>query len=85
MKITLPQIAPSQYTVQTLDALFARPVFKSIDFAASTGMARRSDTRILTALCDNGVLKVVREARGRKPAVLAFAELIAITEGRFDV
>ena len=84
MKIALPQIAPSQYTIQTLDVFFARPVFKTIDFVASTGMARRSATRILTALCENGVLKVVREARGRKPAVLAFAELIAITEGRFD-
>jgi hypothetical protein len=33
-------------------------------------------------LQDAGILKVLREARGRTPAVLVFPELLNITEGQ---
>jgi len=82
MKSALPGIVPSQFTVQTLDAMFDRPVFATTDFVQRTGMARRSASRILAALQESNILTVVRQASGRKSAVLAFSDLLAVTECR---
>lgn len=42
-----------------------------------------SARRILTPLSDkDGLLTLIREGSGRRPAVYAFSELLNITEGR---
>ena len=38
--------------------------------------------RILSVLLKNGVLKIIRESSGRKPAIYAFPELINTAEGK---
>jgi Fic family protein len=82
MKGMLPAIVATQFSVQTLDAIFDRPVFTATDFVARTKIARRTADRIVGALTGAGVLTAVREKRGRMPAVLAFTGLLEITEGR---
>jgi hypothetical protein len=80
MKIELPTIVATQFTVQTLDALFDRPIFQPADFVARSGISKRTSLRILGALEESGVLTAIREQRGQKGAVLAFSKLIELTE-----
>ena len=82
IKTQLPGIVATQFSVQTIDTLFNRPIFRTTDFVERTGIAKRTAMRILSALQERRVLSAVQEARGRKAAVLAFSELIAIAEGR---
>jgi Fic family protein len=82
MKDEINTLTRSQFSLQTLDALFARPFLTAPDFLERTGIARRTGFRILDDLQKAGILVVKEEGSGRKPALLAFARLIAITEQR---
>jgi len=72
----------SQHAITALDYLFNVPIFTSTRFTAETGIPDRSVKRILKILRDEGLLKTIRESSGRKPALLLFAELLNIAEGR---
>ncbi len=82
MKVQIPGIIRTEYTVQTIDAIFDRPIFKTSDFIDRSRISKRTAMRILGALVENRILSTLREGRGNQAAVLAFAELISITEGR---
>ena len=82
MKAQVPGIVATQFSVQVIDAIFDRPIFRTTDFIERTGIAKRTAMRILEALEGHGVLVKVREPRGRVAAILAFSELISIAEGR---
>jgi len=81
MKKVMPQITPSQYTIQTIDTLFNQPIFTSTDFIKRSGIPRASASRLLKALQEEKYLIPVHEARGRRPATLMFADLISVVEG----
>ena len=68
--------------MRALDFLFDRPVFRSSDFVAHSGVPQPSAKRILKVLRDEGLLRVVREAAGRRTAILFFPELLNIAEGQ---
>jgi len=82
MKRELAEMTHSQYAIHALDWLFAVPIFRSTDFIGRTGIPGPTARRFLGVLRENGVLKVVIPARGRKAAVLAFPALLNIAEGR---
>jgi Fic family protein len=82
MKERIRTITHSQFTIQLLDALFDRPIFQSSDIVKRTGLTKQSVTPLLRQLRAAGVLHPLREASGRRPAVLAFPELLNIAEGR---
>jgi Fic family protein len=72
----------SQHAIRALDFIFNRPIFPSSDFVGHAGIPRPTATRLLRALRDGGLLRVLRPGAGRRPAVLAFPELLNIAEGR---
>lgn len=76
------QATRSQYAIAALDFLFTQPVFSSSDFVARAGIPAPTARRILNLCRENGLLMAVREASGRRPAILAFPELLNIAEGR---
>jgi Fic family protein len=82
MKTRVPEAIATQFTIQTIDALFDRPIFVTTDFVERSGIPRASAMRILRALQEEGVLVVVRESSGRRPAILMFRELIGLAEGQ---
>ena len=77
----LRELTRSQYGVQALDWMFERPIFKSSDFVASAGIPAPTAKRILRVLQDNGVLRAMTPARGRRPAILGFPALLNVAEG----
>lgn len=75
-------VTRSQYAVRGLDWIFARPIFKTSDFVGSADIPRPTANRILREVRNNGLLREVRPASGRRAAILAFPELLNIVEGR---
>ena len=72
----------SQYAIRALDFIFDVPVFRSSDFVDRAGIPKPTALRILKVLRDEGLLQPLREAAGRRPAILAFSELLNIAEGQ---
>ncbi len=83
MKIRVVDVTHSQYAIQALDAIFDRPIFKTTDFAVRSGIpTKQTAMGLLRLLQKAGILKVLFEGSGSRPATLAFPELINIAEGR---
>ncbi|KAA0892548.1 hypothetical protein [Pusillimonas sp. ANT_WB101] len=82
MKREVTELTRSQYAIHTLDWVFERPIFKSSDFVASSGIPAPTANRILGVLRGGEVLKVLMEACGNRPATLCFPALLNIAEGR---
>ena len=72
----------SQYGVRALDWIFGKPIFRSSDFVGNSGIPTPTASRILRVLRGSDMLTVLSEARGRRPALLAFARLLRLAEGR---
>ena len=72
----------SQYGVRALDWFFSRPIFVASDFVTQADIPEPTAKRILRLVRDSGLLREVRASSGRRPAVLAFPELLNICEGR---
>lgn len=81
-KLRIVELTHSQYGVIALDWLFSRPVFKASDFYAAGNIPGPTARRILKVLTDEGILRPLRPARGRRPAILALPRLLNVAEGR---
>ncbi len=82
MKIQIRDVTHSQFSIHVLDALFDRPIFQTSDFVRRTEIAKQTAMPILRQLRDAKILVQLREASGRRPAILAFPTLLNIAEGR---
>lgn len=82
MKHEVTSLTPSQYAIHALDWIFERPIFKSSDFVASSGIPQPTARRILSVLREAGTLRVLLEASGQRAATLCFPALLNIAEGR---
>jgi Fic family protein len=82
MKREVADLTRSHYAIHALDWIFERPIFKSSDFVASSGIPEPTAKRILPALRDAKILLTLVEASGRRAATLCFPSLLNIAEGR---
>jgi Fic family protein len=86
MKQRIHEITHSQYSVYLLDSLFSKPIFKTSDLASQLerdfGISKRTVPALLKQLKDAEVLIELSPSSGRKPAVLCFAQLLNLAEGR---
>ncbi len=77
------ELTHSQFAVPLLDFMFERPIFRSSDVTKLEHMpSAPMVSNLLGNLKRNGILHTVREGAGRRPHVLALAELINLCEGR---
>ena len=72
----------SQYATAALGWVFGQPIFKSTDFVANPQIPEATARRLLTAFKDQGLVREISPARGRRAAVLLFPRLLNIAEGR---
>ena len=74
----------SRYGVRALDFFFERPVFWTSSFYRRSEIPKPTALRLLRVLQDERMLRELRPARGRRPALLSFRDLITIVEQRSD-
>jgi Uncharacterized conserved protein len=83
LKKQVLDLTRSQFAVPLLDYMFERPIFRSSDVTRLEHMpSAPMVANLLGNLRQNGILHTVREGAGRRPHVLALAELINLCEGR---
>lgn len=84
LKTRVIELTHSQYAVPLLDQIFERPVFQSthLRFPAGPMPSRQSVAYLLRILLKADILKIVQEGSGRRPQVLALADLINLCEGK---
>jgi len=71
------------YALAALDALFSKPIMNASEFMKKTDIKYKSTAMdVLKKLENAGIIKTIKEKRGRTPAVFAFPELISLAEGR---
>jgi Fic family protein len=70
----------SQYAITLLDAIFRQPIFTASTLVTKYGIERPTAAQLLRRMKEAGLLTEIREARGQRPAVLCFPELLKITE-----
>jgi len=68
--------------IHLLDAIFDRPVFRTSDIVRRTKLPKQTVMPLLLKLKNAETLTTLREASGRRPAILAFPKLLTITEGK---
>ncbi|HUT72140.1 MAG TPA: Fic/DOC family N-terminal domain-containing protein [Desulfatiglandales bacterium] len=72
----------SQYAIKALDFLFMRPIFQTSAFVLEADIPEHTAKKMIKKLRDSGMFRVLRQAKGRESAVVAFRDLANIAEGR---
>ncbi len=81
-KAEIIRITHSRYAVPLLDLLFKQPVFSPAQLERHGGLPSKQMTMsLLGRLKDAGILVLTREPSGRRPQILAFADLVNLCEG----
>jgi Fic family protein len=81
-KAEIIRITHSRYAIPLLDLLFERPVFSPAQFERNPTLpSKQMIMSLLGRLKEAGILVVTRQSSGRRPQILAFAELVNLCEG----
>ncbi len=80
MKIRIPEVTRSRFSVAVLDWIFENPIFSSTDFASSANFDARTATRLLTRLSEHDIVQLLAEGRGRRPALYLVPEVFDIID-----
>ena len=81
-KIDVQNMTGSRHTMQLVDTLFDRPIFRVNDFVQRSGINKPSLHGLLRQLQQpEGPITVLREGAGRRPAIYSFPALLNICEG----
>jgi Fic family protein len=78
VKAQVAELTRSRFAIRTLDVMFHHPIFSSPQFVARSGLAKATASRILGALVDGDILRVIRPGVKRRPAIFGFSELIEV-------
>lgn len=83
LKRQVLDLTHSQFAVPLLNLLFEQPVFRTTTLEVRAGMpSRPMIMNLLGTLKREGILKTVREGRGRRAGILALPELVNLCEGK---
>ncbi|MCL2123069.1 MAG: Fic family protein [Desulfovibrionaceae bacterium] len=78
----VPRLTHSQFSPLAVEFLFSKPIFSSVHFIKTAKIPKTSAPRLLAAFREAGILSVIREASGRRPAFYVFSRLMNIAEGK---
>jgi len=83
LKHRVLELTHSQFAVPLLDRLFEQPIFRSSTIEGRPGMpSKPMIMNLLGRLTQEGILKIVREGRGRRARILALPQLVNLCEGK---
>lgn len=78
MKEIIVEYTKSHFAIQALDMIFERPIFTTTQFISGSGIPRASAYGMLAKLKQEDIILQIREAKGRRPALLIFDKLMDI-------
>ena len=78
----MPDMTRSRYSMAALDWIFGHPIFSGPMFFRQARIPERTARRLLAMLRDNGVIRDLAPASGRRSRLLVFPDLLNIAEGR---
>ncbi len=81
MQEQLSHDSRSRFNIAVLNWIFERPVFYSTQFTRDAGIPKQTATRLLRNLLNDDILVTITPARGRRPRLVAFTELLEIIHG----
>lgn len=76
------KLTHSQHSTPLVDALFERPIFRVKDLCERLNIKKPTLRSLITQLLDADIIVTLKEGAGRRPATLAFPQLLNIAEGR---
>lgn len=76
MKQTFADLLSSKWSLAALDFVFTNPVFRNNRFSTGSGIPSATASRFTRVLLDQGILKTVEEASGRRAALYSFEPLM---------
>ena len=79
------ELTRSQHSSPLVDALFERPIFRVKDLCERLNIKKPTLHSLIKQLLDAEIIITLREGAGRRPATLAFPQLLNIAEGREEV
>jgi hypothetical protein len=82
MRRRIAELTRSQYAMDALDWIFSQPIFASSHFIEGTGIPKPTARRFLAVLREDGVIRTLVPASGRRAPVFGFPALLTIAEGR---
>lgn len=78
MKQEFSDTLASKWSLNALDYVFTNPVFWNSRFIRDSGIQAASAARITKVLHDQGLLRILEEPSGRRPALFAFEPLLQL-------
>lgn len=78
MKQTFSDVLSSKWSVTALDFVFTNPVFRNNKFTSNSGISSATASRFTRTLLDEGIIRTVEEASGRRPALYSFEPLMKL-------
>lgn len=83
LKNEVIDVTRSQYAAPLLDHLFRQPILAPSKLIEENDMPSKPTVMsLLSSLKEAGILKILRESSGRRPQILALAELVNLCEGK---
>ena len=76
------ELTHSQHSAPLVDALFERPIFRVTELCERLNIKKPTLRSLITQLLDAGIVVILKEGAGRRPATLVFPQLLNIAEGR---
>ena len=80
LKKNIHQVAKTKKSIQIEDFLFSKIMFQTPDFTKASGLSKPHAARVLKNLLEHGIVKLISQAKGRRPAVYGFKDLMEIIE-----
>lgn len=78
MKEHFREILSSQWSINALDFIFGKPVFRNSEFTSTSGIPKPTAARFTKILVENGLLTTVIPPAGRRSGVYAFEPLLEV-------
>ena len=80
LKNTIQQVTKTKNSIQIQDFLFSKIMFQTPDFSKASGLSKPHAARVLKNLLQHGIVKMISRAKGSRPAIYGFHDLMAIIE-----
>ena len=78
LKGRVSELLSSKHSLTTLDFIFTNPVFRNNRLTQKSGIPAATAARFAPILCENGILKLLEPAAGRRPALYSFEPMMEL-------